>query len=135
MKNAEIGCDLLSVVQERTEAEMEWLKVKQQRLRGKGEDDKMPSLETRRRGLLKKLETEQAEIRRLQRAQKEASRERRLMLEQHRAITHMQSSAQYYREKLRQHSAQDHLEHPFTPSPSHHHSPTLSEVASQVRVM
>ncbi|CAI8037734.1 hypothetical protein GBAR_LOCUS21106 [Geodia barretti] len=44
----------------------------------------------------------------------------------------MQSSAQYYREKLRRHSAQDHIEHPSTASPSHHHSPTLSEVASQV---
>ena len=113
---------------------MEWLKLKQRRLRGKGDDDKMPSLESRRRGLLKKLEAEQTEIRRLQRAQKEASRERRLLLEQHRAITHMQSSAKYYREKLRRHSAQDHMEHPSTPSPSHHHSPTLSEVASQVRV-
>ena len=113
---------------------MEWLKLKQQRLRGKGEDEKMPSLETRRRGLLKKLEVEQAEIRRLRQAQKEASRERRLMLEQHRAITHMQSSAQYYREKLRRHSAQDHVEPPFTPSPSHHHSPSPSEVASQVSI-
>ena len=109
--------------------------MKQQKLRRKGEDDKMPSLESRQQGLLRKLESEQAEIRRLQRAQREASRERRLMLEQHRAITHMQSSAKYYRDKLRRHSAQDHLEQPFTPSPTHYRSPIASEVASQVRVM
>ena len=110
--------------------------MKQNRLRGrKGADEDMPSLESRQRGLLRQLETEQAEIRRLQKAQKAASRERRLMLEQHRAISNMQSSAKYYRNKLRRHSAQDHLEHPFTASPTHNHSPSASEVASQVRVM
>ena len=98
----------------------------------KGEDDKMPSIENRQKGLLKKLEIEQAEIRRLQKVQREASRERRLLLEQHRAISHMESSAKYYHDKLRRHSGRDH----FTPSPSHHSvSPVPSEVASQVSVM
>ena len=114
---------------------MEWLKLKQQKMHSKGEDDRMPSLESRERGLLKKLEAEQAEIRRLQQVQQEASRERRLMLEQHREISHMQCSADYYRDKLRRLSARDSLER-FTPSPSHHSvSPVPSEVASQVRVM
>ena len=93
----------------------------------------MPSLESRQRGLIRKLKTEQAEIRGLQRAQQEASRERRLMLEQHREISRMQRSALYYRDKLRRHRDQrDHL----TPSPSHHSaSPVPSEVTSQVTVM
>ena len=68
-------------VQENTRADLEWVKLKQKKMRGKGEDDKMPSLESRERGLLRKLETEQADIRRLRKVQKEASRERRLMPE------------------------------------------------------
>ena len=124
-----------SLLQEKTKAELEWLKLKQKNMRGKGEDDCMPSLESRQRGLLRKLEAEQAEIRRLQRVQQEATRERRLMLEQHREISSMQHSANYYRDKLRRHSARESREH-FTPSPSHHSaSPVPSEVASQVRVM
>lgn len=121
--------------QEKTTAELEWLKVKQQKMRGKGEDDHMPLLETRQRGLLKKLEAEQAEIRRLQRVQQEASREHRLMMEQHREISHLHHSAKYYRDKLRRYSMRDTQDH-LTPSPSHHStSPVPSEVASQVRVM
>lgn len=126
---------VLSSSQERTNAELEWLKLKQQKMRGKGEDDHMPLLETRQRGLLRKLEAEQAEIRRLQRAQQEASRERKLMLEQHREISHLHHSAKYYRDKLRRYSMRDTQEH-FTPSPSHHSaSPVPSEAPSQVRVM
>lgn len=114
---------------------MEWLKLKQQKMRGKGEDEKMPTLETRQRGLLRKLEVEQAEIRRLQKVQREASRERRLMLQQHREISHLQKSANYYRDKLHRYTVRDLQDH-FPPSPSHHSgSPAPSEVVSQVTIM
>ena len=122
--------------QDKTKAELEWLKLKQQQMRGKGEDEKMPSLESRQRVLLRKLETEREEIRRLQKVQQEASRERRLVLEQHREISHLQKSAEYYRDKLRRYTARDLQDHLTTPSPSHHStSPVPSEVISQVMIM
>ena len=90
-------------LQERTQAELEWLELKKQQLRSKGADELTPSLLKRERGLRKKLQQEQAEIRRLKEAQKTASHERKLMLLQQQEISKMKKSAKYYREKIRSH--------------------------------
>ena len=58
----------------------------------------------------------QAEIHRLKEAQKAARRERRLMLQQQKEISQMRRSAQYYRNKIHQHSRR--VAHSPSPSPS-----------------
>lgn len=49
-------------LQEKTEAELEWLGMKKKQLRSKGADDLMPPLVKRERGLLKKLQHEQVGV-------------------------------------------------------------------------
>lgn len=108
-------------MQEKTKAELEWLKLQQTKLRSKGEDDLMPHLHSRRRGLLKRLKAEQAEIRRLLLAHHEASRERRAMLVEHKEISQLQQSASRYRSKLKKHSPHgitDQLSLSPSPAPS-----------------
>ena len=46
-------------LQEKTQAELDWLKLKQRQLRSKGEDDLMPPLRSREQGLIRRLEEEQ----------------------------------------------------------------------------
>ena len=46
-------------LKERAQAELEWLTLKKQQLRSKGDDDLMPPLVSREKGLLKKLHHEQ----------------------------------------------------------------------------
>jgi hypothetical protein len=58
----------------------------------------------------------QAEIHRLKEAQKAARRERRVMLQQQKEISQMRRSAQYYRNKIHQHSCR--VAHSPSPSPS-----------------
>ena len=81
----------------------------------------MPHLQSRKRGLLKRLKVEQAEIRRLLQAHHEASRERRAMLVEHREISQLQQSASHYRSKLKKHSPRgirDQLSLSPSPAPS-----------------
>ncbi|XP_072537298.1 centrosome-associated protein 350 [Salminus brasiliensis] len=88
-------------LKEKTKAELAWLEHQKRRLRDKGEDDKMPPIRKRQRGLLLKLQQEQAEIRRLQEANKAARRERQLLLKQQEEIEKIRHSTLRLREKLR----------------------------------
>ena len=46
-------------LQEKTQAHLEWLKIKKKALQRKGDDDKMPPLARMEKGLLKKYKQEQ----------------------------------------------------------------------------
>ena len=46
-------------LQEKTKAQLEWLKVKKKALRKKGDDDQMPPLARMEKGLLKKFKQQQ----------------------------------------------------------------------------
>ncbi len=48
-------------LQERTQAELEWLRLKKKQIRSKGADDLMPPLVRREKGLLMRLEEEQVQ--------------------------------------------------------------------------
>ncbi|XP_076841544.1 centrosome-associated protein 350 isoform X5 [Brachyhypopomus gauderio] len=86
---------------DKTKAELAWLEHQKKRLRDKGEDDKMPPLRKRQRGLLLRLQQEQAEIRRLQDVNRAARRERHLLLKQQEEIEKIQHTTLKLRQKLR----------------------------------
>eukprot|EP00079_Xenopus_tropicalis_P024835 XP_012817879.1 PREDICTED: centrosome-associated protein 350 isoform X1 [Xenopus tropicalis] len=88
-------------LKDKTKAELAWLEHLKRRLRDKGEDDKMPPLRKRQRGLLLRLQQEQAEIKRLQEANKAARRERQLILKQQEEIQRIQNSTLRLQEKLK----------------------------------
>ncbi|KAM5148304.1 centrosome-associated protein 350 [Mantella aurantiaca] len=88
-------------LKEKTKAELAWLEHQKRSLRDKGEDDKMPPLKKRQRGLLLRLQQEQAEIKRLQEANKAARRERQLILKQQEEIQRIQNSTLRLQEKLK----------------------------------
>ncbi|XP_058245075.1 centrosome-associated protein 350 isoform X3 [Hemibagrus wyckioides] len=88
-------------LKEKTRAELEWLELQKRHLRDKGEDDKMPPIRKKQRGLLLKLQQEQAEIRRLQEVNRAARRERKLLLKQQEEIERIQHTTLKLREKLR----------------------------------
>ncbi|XP_018424656.1 PREDICTED: centrosome-associated protein 350 [Nanorana parkeri] len=88
-------------LKEKTKAELAWLEHQRRSLRDKGEDDKMPPLKKRQRGLLLRLQQEQAEIKRLQEANKAARRERQLILKQQEEIQRIQDSTLRLQEKLK----------------------------------
>ena len=48
-----------NALQEKTKAQLEWLKIKKKALQSKGDDDKMPPLAREERGLLKKYKKQQ----------------------------------------------------------------------------
>nr|XP_023668925.1 centrosome-associated protein 350 isoform X4 [Paramormyrops kingsleyae] len=88
-------------LKDKTRAELAWLEHQKRRLRDKGEDDMMPPLRKRQRGLLLKLQQEQAEIKRLQEANRAARRERQLLLKQQEEIERMRHSTMRLRERLK----------------------------------
>ncbi|OCT82819.1 centrosome-associated protein 350 isoform X2 [Xenopus laevis] len=88
-------------LKDKTKAELAWLEHLKRRLHDKGEDDKMPPLRKRQRGLLLRLQQEQAEIKRLQEANKAACRERQLILKQQEEIQRIQNSTLRLKEKLK----------------------------------
>lgn len=88
-------------LKEKTRTELAWLEHQKKRLRDKGEDDKMPPLRKKQRGLLMKLQQEQAEIRRLQEANKAARKERQLLLKQQEEIERMRNSTLRLKERLK----------------------------------
>ncbi|XP_077964557.1 centrosome-associated protein 350 isoform X3 [Gasterosteus aculeatus] len=88
-------------VKEKTRTELAWLEHQKKRLRDKGEDDKMPPIRKKQRGLLMKLQQEQAEIRRLQEANKAARKERQLLLKQQEEIERMRNSTLRLKERLK----------------------------------
>ncbi|XP_031163251.1 centrosome-associated protein 350 isoform X2 [Sander lucioperca] len=88
-------------VKEKTRTELAWLEHQKKRLRDKGEDDKMPPIRKKQRGLLMKLQQEQAEIKRLQEANKAARKERQLLLKQQEEIERMRNSTFRLKERLK----------------------------------
>ncbi|XP_043941681.1 centrosome-associated protein 350 [Protopterus annectens] len=88
-------------LKEKTKAELAWLDLQKKRLRDKGEDDKMPPIRKKQRGLLLKLRQEQAEIKRLKEANKAARKERQLILKQQEEIERMRQTTIKLQEKLK----------------------------------
>ncbi|XP_067369845.1 centrosome-associated protein 350 isoform X3 [Channa argus] len=88
-------------LKEKTRTELAWLEHQKKKLRDKGEDDKMPPIRKRQRGLLMKLQQEQAEIKRLQEANKAAMKERQLLLKQQEEIERMRNSTFRLKERLK----------------------------------
>ncbi|XP_077135005.1 centrosome-associated protein 350 isoform X2 [Ranitomeya variabilis] len=120
-------------LKDKTKAELAWLEHQKRRLRDKGEDDKMPPLRKRQRGLLLRLQQEQAEIKRLQEANKAARRERQLILKQQEEIQRIQNSTLRIQEKLKS-AESGQLEQPseadVQPSPLTSHDPSEAESRS-----
>ncbi|XP_077078804.1 centrosome-associated protein 350 isoform X3 [Siphateles boraxobius] len=92
-------------LREKTKTELAWLEHQKRRLRDKGEDDKMPPLRKKQRGLIMKLQQEQAEIKRLQEANKAARRERQLLFKQQEEIERIRHTTLKLKERLK--SAED----------------------------
>ncbi|XP_051525667.1 centrosome-associated protein 350-like isoform X3 [Myxocyprinus asiaticus] len=88
-------------LREKTKAELAWLEHQKRHFRDKGEDDKMPPLRKKQRGLILKLQQEQAEIKRLQEANKAARRERQLLLKQQEEIERMRQTTLKLKERLK----------------------------------
>lgn len=88
-------------LKEKTKAELAWLEHQKKHLRDKGEDDKMPPLRKKQRGLLLKLQQEKAEIKRLQEASKAARKERQLLLRQQEEIERIRQTTVKLQEKLK----------------------------------
>ncbi|XP_070765134.1 centrosome-associated protein 350 [Enoplosus armatus] len=110
-------------VKEKTRTELAWLEHQKQRLRDKGEDDKMPPIRKKQRGLLMKLQQEQAEIKRLQEANKAARKERQLLLMQQEEIERMRNSTLRLKERLKYAGGEAPSETPVSETP-------VSEAAS-----
>lgn len=98
-------CSLLRLrekaLKEKTKAELAWLEHQKKHLRDKGEDDKMPPLRKKQRGLLLRLQQEKAEIKRLQEANKAARKERQLILKQQEEIERIRQTTIKLQEKLK----------------------------------
>ncbi|XP_015666755.1 centrosome-associated protein 350 [Protobothrops mucrosquamatus] len=88
-------------LKEKTKAELAWLEHQKRHLRDKGEDDKMPPIRKKQRGLLLKLQQEKAEIKRLQEASKAARKERQLILKQQEEIERIRQTTMKLQEKLK----------------------------------
>ncbi|NXF96313.1 CE350 protein, partial [Eubucco bourcierii] len=88
-------------LKEKTKAELAWLEHQRKHLRDKGEDDKMPPIRKRQRGLLLRLQQEKAEIKRLQEANKAARKERQLILKQQEEIERIRHTTMKLQEKLK----------------------------------
>lgn len=88
-------------LKEKTKAELAWLEHQKKHLRDKGEDDKMPPLKKKQRGLLLRLQQEKAEIKRLQEANKAARKERQLILKQQEEIERIRQTTIKLQEKLK----------------------------------
>ncbi|XP_053100125.1 centrosome-associated protein 350 isoform X2 [Hemicordylus capensis] len=97
-------------LKEKTKAELAWLEHQKRRLRDKGEDDKMPPIRKKQRGLLLKLQQEKAEIKRLQEASKAARKERQLILKQQEEIERIRQTTMKLQEKLKS-AGENKLEH------------------------
>ncbi|XP_050833400.1 centrosome-associated protein 350 isoform X2 [Serinus canaria] len=88
-------------LKEKTKAELAWLEHQKKHFRDKGEDDKMPPIRKRQRGLLLRLQQEKAEIKRLQEANKAARKERQLILKQQAEIERIRQTTMKLQEKLK----------------------------------
>jgi hypothetical protein len=80
-------------LREKTKAELAWLEQQKRQVRSKGADDKYPAIKKRQKMLIRRLQQQQAEIKRLREVQKAASKERQLLLLQSQEISKMRKSA------------------------------------------
>ncbi|XP_017262686.1 centrosome-associated protein 350 isoform X2 [Kryptolebias marmoratus] len=121
-------------LKEKTRAELAWLEHQKKKLRDKGEDDKMPPIRKKQRGLLIKLQQEQAEIKRLQEANKAARKERQLLLKQQEEIERMRNSTLRLKERLKCAGGQTPPETPVSELPeSEPASPHSSRLEDEMR--
>ena len=81
-------------LREKTKAELAWLEQQKQHIRDKGADDVYPQIKKRKRGLILRLQQEQAEIKRLKEASRAASKERQFLLLQSQEIARLRHSTQ-----------------------------------------
>ncbi|XP_060088593.1 centrosome-associated protein 350 [Heteronotia binoei] len=120
-------------LKEKTKAELAWLEHQKKRLRDKGEDDKMPPIRKKQRGLIMKLQQEKAEIKRLQEANKAARKERQLILKQQEEIERIRQTTMKLQEKLKS-AGENKLEHRSEDDAKQTHSssplPTDAETCS-----
>ena len=79
---------------EKAKAEMAWVDQQKQQLRSKGADDAFPRLKQKERGIMRRLKQEKTDLKKLQEAQKAASRKRILMFKESQEIVNMQKSTQ-----------------------------------------
>uniref|UniRef100_A0A670I1D4 Centrosomal protein 350 n=1 Tax=Podarcis muralis TaxID=64176 RepID=A0A670I1D4_PODMU len=125
-------------LKEKARAELAWLDHQKKRLRDKGEDDKMPPIRKKQRGLLLKLQQEKAEIKRLKEANKAARKERQLILKQQEEIERIRQTTMKLQEKLKsagenkqEHFSEDDVKRTrsSTPLPSDAETWSLSSVS------
>ncbi|XP_053247283.1 centrosome-associated protein 350 isoform X3 [Podarcis raffonei] len=125
-------------LKEKARAELAWLEHQKKRLRDKGEDDKMPPIRKKQRGLLLKLQQEKAEIKRLKEANKAARKERQLILKQQEEIERIRQTTMKLQEKLKsagenkqEHFSEDDVKRArsSTPLPSDAETWSLSSVS------
>ncbi|KAM6921118.1 centrosome-associated protein 350 [Xenentodon cancila] len=120
-------------LKEKTRTELAWLELQKKRLRDKGEDDKMPPIRKKQRGLLIKLQQEQAEIKRLQEANKAARKERQLLLKQQEEIERMRSSTLRLKERLKCAGGEDPPETSVSEQPEPEASSSNMRLADDIR--
>uniref|UniRef100_A0A3Q3DR43 Centrosomal protein 350 n=1 Tax=Hippocampus comes TaxID=109280 RepID=A0A3Q3DR43_HIPCM len=104
-------------VKEKIRTELAWLEHQKKQLRNKGEDDKLPPIRKKQKGLLLRLQEEQAEIKRLQEANKVARKEKQLLLKQQEEIERMRTSTQRLKERLKSAGGQVPPESPVSETP------------------
>ncbi|XP_061634031.1 centrosome-associated protein 350 isoform X2 [Phyllopteryx taeniolatus] len=104
-------------VKEKIRTELAWLEHQKKQLRNKGEDDKLPPIRKKQKGLLLRLQEEQAEIRRLQEANKAARKEKQLLLKQQEEIERMRTSTQRLKERLKSAGCEVPSETPVSETP------------------
>ncbi|NWI97727.1 CE350 protein, partial [Pitta sordida] len=128
-------------LKEKTRAELAWLEHQKKHLRDKGEDDKMPPIRKRQRGLLLRLQQEKAEIKRLQEANKAARKERQLILKQQAEIERIRQTTMKLQEKLKSAgenklvSAQHRRKKTRSPSPISISSSETSSIMQKLKKM
>ncbi|ELU10433.1 hypothetical protein CAPTEDRAFT_209677 [Capitella teleta] len=79
-------------LREKTKAELAWLEQQKRQMRSKGADDKYPAYKKRQKMIIRRLQHQQEEIKRLREVQKAASKERQLLLLQFQEISKMRQS-------------------------------------------
>ncbi|XP_051930367.1 centrosome-associated protein 350 isoform X2 [Hippocampus zosterae] len=104
-------------VKEKIRTELAWLEHQKKQLRNKGDDDKLPPIRKKQKGLLLRLQEEQAEIKRLQEANKVARKEKQLLLKQQEEIERMRTSTQRLKERLKSAGGQVPPESPVSETP------------------
>ncbi|XP_059175915.1 centrosome-associated protein 350-like [Physella acuta] len=86
---------------EKAKAELAWLQQLKQKPLNKGADDVFPNLDKKEKKIRQNLQQQQAEIRRLQEANKLASKERQMLLQQHEEIAKIKQNTHATLQKLK----------------------------------